>query len=133
MFRSLELVDDPDEVADLAKACKRFLDRHGSRSTGAMIPTLKGMAERGPATAPDGPSVGPRPKASGAAYVPKLVRADPVPRAFQQPPTPADAPPPACAASPPQSPPESPAGNTKPTPKELLAAARAKFVERESP
>jgi hypothetical protein len=133
LFRTLGLVDDPDEVADLAKACKRFLDRHGSWAIGAMIATPKGMAGRGPARAPDGPSGGPRPQASGAADVLKLVRADPVPRASQQPPTPAAAPPPARAASPPQGPPESPAGDAKPTPKERLAAARAKLVRRESP
>jgi hypothetical protein len=126
LFRSLEFVDDPDEVTDLAKYCKEFLDRHGTWAIGAMIPTPKGLAERGPARAPDGPRGGPRPKASGAADVLKLVRTDPVPRAAQQPP-------PACAASPPQCPPESPAGNAKPTPKELLAPARAKFVERENP
>ena len=106
LFRSLGSVDDPDEVADLAKACKQFLDRHGSWSIGAMIPTPKGMAGRGPARAPDGPRGGPRPKASGAADVLKLVRADPVPSASQQSPTPAAAAPPANAASPPQSPPE---------------------------
>jgi hypothetical protein len=133
MFRSLEFVDDPDEVADLAKACKQFLDRHGSWAAGAMIPMLKGMAERGPATAPDGPQGGPGPETSGAADVLKLVRGDEVPRASQEPHTPADAPPPAYAASPPQCPPESPAGNAKPTPKDRLAAARAKLVGRESP
>jgi hypothetical protein len=60
-------------------------------------------------------------------------RTDPVPRASRQLPTPAAAPPPACAASPPQSPPGSPAGNGKRDPKEVLSAARAKLVERERP
>jgi hypothetical protein len=62
LLRGLGSVDDPDEVADLVKACKRFLDRHGSWAIGAMIPT-KGMAGRGPARAPDGPSGGPPPRA----------------------------------------------------------------------
>jgi hypothetical protein len=129
LFRSLGSVDDPEEVADLAEGCKRFLDRHGSWAIGAMIAPPKGKAGRGPARAPDGPSGGPRPQASGAADVLRLVGADPVPRASQQSPTPADAPPPACAASPPQGPPGSPAGNAKRDPKEVLAAARAKLVE----
>jgi hypothetical protein len=133
LFRSLGSADDPDEVADLATACKQFLDRHGSWAAGAMITTPKGKAGRGPARAPDGPSGGTRPQASGAADVLKLVRADEVPRASQQPPAPADAPPPACAALPPQGPPASPAGEAKPTPKELLDVARAKLVKRERP
>jgi hypothetical protein len=133
LFRSVEFADDPDEVADLAETCEKFLDRHGFRSTGAMISTPKGMAGRGPARAPDGPRGGPRPKVSGAADVLKLVGADPVPRAAQQPPTPAATPLPACAASPPQSPTESPDVNTKPDLKKLLASARAKFARIKGP
>jgi hypothetical protein len=133
LFRSLGSVDDPDEVADLATACKQFLDRHGSWSIGAMIPTPKSMALRGTARAPDGLRSGPRPKASGAADVLKLVRADPVSSDSQQPLTPAAAAPPANAASPPQSPPESPAEKAKRDAKELLASVRAKFLGKESP
>jgi hypothetical protein len=72
-------------------------------------------------------------EASGAADVLKLFRADEVPRASQLPPTPADARPPACAASPPQCPPESPDGNAKPDLKKLLASARAKFAPIKGP
>jgi hypothetical protein len=133
LFRSLEFVDDPDEVADLAKACKRFLDRHGSWAIGAMIPTPKGLAGRGAARAPDGPRGRPWPKASVETDVLKLIRADPVPRASQQPPTPADAPPPASAAPPARSPPESPAGDAKPDSKEPQAAAMAEFAGRKRP
>jgi hypothetical protein len=135
LIGSLGSVYDPDEVADLTKDCKQFLDRHGTWAIGAMITTPKVKAGRGPARAPDGPRGGPRPNASGAADVLKLVRADPVPRASQEVPTPSAAPPPACAASTPQSPPEPRDGDAKPTPKERLVAARAKLVERgrESP
>jgi hypothetical protein len=88
LLRSLGSADDPDEVADLVEGCKRFLDQYGTWAIGVMIATPKGKAGRGPARASDGPSGGPRPQASGAADVFRLVGADPVPRSSQQPPTP---------------------------------------------